>query len=137
MPPLIKSRFRLLWYVTTVGITIASLLPGLSLHDPRIVGSIDSNWIHFLAYVFVAVLPVLGWRIRAGLLISFSTAILSVVLQVLHGDVTSRGVDKHGMMVNLLGIASGTLLGLNVLALGTHSKQLTASDADRSRPTLR
>jgi hypothetical protein len=40
-------------------------------------------------------------------------------LQVLRAIVSGRITDHQGTIINLLGIAAGVLLGLNILALGS------------------
>jgi hypothetical protein len=117
----------------TGGVIIASVLPGISLHDPRIADKVNSGWVHFLVYMVAAALPVLGWKFRTGLPMSAGLAILSVVLQSLHGFVTGRGNDSHDIVINLLGIASGILLASNILVLRGRGKARSSSSAERSK----
>jgi len=105
------------WYALIGAVGFMSLLPTASLHDPSLGTHINGNWIHFLAYATLAVFPIVVWRIRTGLVLTFGMAILSIGLQVLRGLVAGHITDLQGTMINLLGIAAGVLLGLNLLTL--------------------
>jgi hypothetical protein len=131
MPQQIRSRLRLSWYVLISGVTITSVLPGISLRDPRIAVLIDHTWVHFVVYTALAAIPLLGWRLRAGIALTSGTAILSVVLQVIHAFVSGHGIDAHGTMINLLGVLSGILLGLNIVSLRTRTKYRDTKLTDR------
>jgi UDP-GlcNAc:undecaprenyl-phosphate/decaprenyl-phosphate GlcNAc-1-phosphate transferase len=116
----LKAQFALIsWFVLTAAIAIASLLPGANLHDPALSAYINGNWIHFIVYAAAAALPMLAWRFRTGLALSFGISILSVGLQVLRAIVSGRITDHQGTIINLLGIAAGVLLGLNIITLGS------------------
>jgi UDP-GlcNAc:undecaprenyl-phosphate GlcNAc-1-phosphate transferase len=115
---LLNVKFALIsWYVLTGGIAIVSVLPDASLHDPALGPYINNNWIHFVAYATVAALPMVAWRVRTGLALSLGMATLSVGLQVLRGLFSGRITNFQGTTINLLGIAAGVLLGLNILTL--------------------
>ncbi len=131
-----RSHLGFVWCVLASAAAVASLLPGVSLHNLRFPAYINSNWVHFLAYIVVAALPLLAWSFRTGLAISFGIAILSVGLQVLHGLISCRSIDPHNTEINLLGIASGILLGLNILVLRNRVKERRKSMFDRSQSTL-
>jgi len=129
---LTKSRLRLYWFMLVSGVIVSSLLPGVvGLRDSLIAGNITSNWLHFLVYALVATLPMLAWKSRAGLAVSLGVALLSVALQVLHGFTSGRVTDSHITVVNLLGVTSGILLGLNIRALQSQPKERSASNTDR------
>jgi hypothetical protein len=129
---LTKSRLRLYWFMLVSGVIVSSLLPGVvGLRDSLIAGNITSNWLHFLVYALVATLPMLAWKSRSGLAVSLGVALLSVALQVLHGFTSGRVTDSHITVVNLLGVTSGILLGLNIRALQSQPKERSASNTDR------
>ncbi len=120
---LTKSRLRVSWCVLAGVTALASLLPDFISRDPNITANINMNWVHFLVYFPITTLPILAWRLRTGLVISLGVGILPVAAQLVHGVISGRGTDPNGIVINLLGIASGTLLGLNILALRTHTKE--------------
>lgn len=129
---LTKSRLRLYWFMLVSGVIVSSLLPGVvGLRDSLIAGNITSNWLHFLVYALVATLPMLAWKSRSGLAVSLGVALLSVALQVLHGFTSGRVTDSHITVVNLLGVTSGILLGLNIRVLQSQPKERSASNTDR------
>ena len=129
---LTKSRLRLYWFMLVSGVIVSSLLPGVvGLRDSLIAGNITSNWLHFLVYALVATLPMLAWKSRSALAVSLGVALLSVALQVLHGFTSGRVTDSHITVVNLLGVTSGILLGLNIRALQSQPKERSASNTDR------
>lgn len=128
---LTRPRLRLCWFILISGVIVVSLLPGVSLSGPRIDVNINSNWLHFLTFMVVSTLPVLAWRPRPGLVVSFGVALLSVALQVLHGLISGRVTDSHITVVNLLGVTSGILFGFNIRALRKQTKERSASTTDR------
>jgi hypothetical protein len=137
MPLLTRSRLRLTWYLLCSGVIVTSLLPGIRLNDLHFASEVNSNWVHFLVYLVIAALPVLAWTFRVGIVISFGVALFSVVSQFLHGFVSGRVIDSHSAVINLLGTASGVLLGLNIVALRTRTRERTTSNADRPQSSIR
>jgi hypothetical protein len=133
MPLLTRYRLRLLWYCLIGCVTIAFALPGLTLHGPRFAENVDDTWVHFLLYMALAALPLLGWRMREGIVLASGMALLSVVLQVVHGFVSGRGTDTHCTTINLLGVAAGVLLGLNIRALRASAKDRPILLVDRRK----
>jgi hypothetical protein len=131
MPPQIRFQLRLVWYVLIGCVTIAPVLPGGILHDSQIANNLNHTWVHFLVYMALAALPLLGWWLRAGVVLTSATAVLSVVLQAEHGFVSGRGMDVHSTTINLLGVAAGVLLSLNILALCARGRNRPTSLADR------
>ncbi|MGB7549858.1 MAG: hypothetical protein WBM14_19140 [Terracidiphilus sp.] len=129
-----KSYWQLSWCVLVGAIALAYLLPGDSLHKPPLNAYVDSGWAHFFVYLVAATLPLLAWKRRTGLAVSLGVAILSVVLQVLRGLNAGRAADFDGTVINLFGIAAGILLGLNIVAHRSRSKEHLTPRTDRSEP---
>jgi hypothetical protein len=121
-----ESRLRLIWWLLTTAIVITSLVPGLNFHDPRIVGYIDSDWAHFLAYAAAGAITVLAWRLGTGLALSSGMALASFGLQVLRGLLSSSRTDFEGAVINLLGLAAGVFIGLHIRRSESHAKRRLA-----------
>lgn len=113
--------------------TLASLLPGATLHHPYFGVQFDSGWTHFLAYTVAAVLSMLVWKRRTGFVFALGISFVSVVLQILRGWIAGHPTDLYGTVINLLGIAAGVLLGLNIIALRAHASRPLAPSSNRSR----
>jgi hypothetical protein len=123
MHKLISFQWRILWYVLTSAIVCVTLIPAVSFHNSILVAIFSTDWTHFLAYAFVATLPMLAWERRTGIAICFGLAMLSVGLQALRGLISGGPIDLDGTVVNLLGITAGILLSLNILTLRSHVRR--------------
>jgi len=126
-----SSQLKISLVVMTAGLVVGSLLPGgASLHDPRVAPYVDGDWVHFIVYLMVAALPMLVWKVRRGIGISIGLAAVSVLLQVVHGQISAQTTDAHSIVVNLLGIAAGILLGLNLRAIRSRANQESITSPD-------
>ena len=132
---LTNSRLKIGLYVLIAVIATASLWPGANLHASPLGAYIGHGWAHFLLYAAAASLALLGWKHRTGLAVSLGIAILSVGLQILRGMLGGCPTDIRALVTNLLGIAAGALLGLNILILSSSSRQQSTADADGSVST--
>lgn len=127
-----NRRLQLYWWMLAGTIAIASLVPHVYLPNNILGTYLNWPWIHFLVYLAVAILPVIAWRLRVGLAICLGMTIASVGLEVLRGLVLYHSVRVQDIVVNLLGVAAGSLLGLNILTLRSRSSQVDHSGADVS-----
>jgi hypothetical protein len=134
---LIKSRLRLIWWLLTGAIVITSLVPGVTLHDPRLTAYINTDWAHFLAYAAAGAVTLLAWRLRTGLAISSGLALLSFALQLLRGLASGQGMDVEGAVTNLLGLAAGVLIGLHIYRFQAHNRDHLAPNALRLARAVR
>lgn len=102
------------WAVLICLVIIGSLLPATS---PLIaaVGRLhvsDKVW-HFLAYVTLSVLPVIGFSSRKmGVLLGLSMFLLSLLLEGGQQFMPGRAIELGDMAANSAGVCFGTLLGL-------------------------
>jgi VanZ family protein len=129
----INRRLQFYWWLMAGTVVIASLLPHVNF--PKDLPGLYFNWpwVHFLVYLGVSILPVLAWRLRTGLAMSFGMAVTSVGLEMLRGLVLYRSVRVQDIVVNLLGVTAGTLLGLNILTLRSRTSAPN-SQVGRSGP---
>ena len=118
-----KSYWQVSWCVLIAVIALASLFSGEIMHKPPLNAYIDSGWAHFFAYMAAAALPLLAWKRRVGIAVALGVAVLSVLLQILRGLVAGHVVDFDATVINLLGIAAGILLGFNIIAHRSRSKE--------------
>ncbi len=126
-----RSRLRIAWYTLIGAILLASLWPRLGVHGSPLGEFIGHGWAHFLIYVAAAAIALLAWRSRTGLTLSFGLAILSIGLQLLRGIIAGYAADIRALVINLLGVAAGILLGLNILILKTGSQRDSTSGGAR------
>lgn len=130
-----RSYWQISWCVLIAAIALASLFSGDSMHKPPLNAYIDSGWAHFFAYMAAAALPLLAWRRRTGLMVSFGVAILSVLFQMLRGLIAGHVYDFDATAINLLGIIAGILLGFNIVTHLSHSKDRLTPSTDESSST--
>jgi glycopeptide antibiotics resistance protein len=128
-----NRRLQLYWWLMAGTVVIASLLPHANLSKNLLGAYFNWPWVHFLVYLGVSILPVLAWRLRTGLAMSLGMAVASVGLEILRGLVLYRSIRVQDIIVNLLGVAAGTLLGLNILTLRSGDSQVDPPGADVSR----
>ena len=128
----ISLQLRLYWGLLTGMIVLVSLLPSPGMQKDLLSIHFDRYWFNFLTYVAVSNLPLLAWRRRTGLMLALGMAVLSVGLEALRGLVLDQSIDLNGMIVNLLGIAAGILLGLNILMIRSRMNRVDKSGIDAS-----
>jgi hypothetical protein len=117
MLKLTSVRLQLLWGILVGTIVLWSLLPYWG-NQPRIVGTyFNRDWVHFLAYGVVSILPVLSWGRKTGLSLSIGVAVLATGLELARALVEARSLDVRYIVINILGIAAGMLLALNILTI--------------------
>lgn len=133
---LTNSRLRISSYLLIGAMALTSLLPKPSLNAFGMGPYIDRGWLHFIVYATAATLCLIAWKRSVGLVLAFGLCFLSVVLQVLRAQIAGLWIDYFGMAVNLLGIAAGILLGLNIISSRSRSKPQDQSRPDRSHSTL-
>jgi hypothetical protein len=110
-------NLQIAWYMLIGLIMLVSFMPNTSLHNSFICCYINSDWVRFFVFAIVAAIPLLAWRIRVGIVLSFGTAIVTAVSQVLYGVIIKHVIDVQCILISLLGIAAGILLALNLLKL--------------------
>ena len=81
-----------------------------------------TDWLHFLIYAAAAAIPLLVWKRRIGLLLAVAIGVTGLILS-----------DR---VINLFGVAAGTLLALNILTLRSSSKPPSDVSADHSHSSL-
>ena len=123
MQMLTKPNLRICWCILIGVISLVSCFPGASLQRPLFGLNIDSGWAHFLVFAVAATIPLLAWMRRTALTLDLGIAILSVGLQLLRGFAANRPMDSAAMVINVLGIAAGILIGLNLGILRAHGTQ--------------
>jgi hypothetical protein len=127
-----NRRLQLYWWLLTGTIAVASLVPHDYLPNSILGSDLNWPWIHFLVYLAVAILPVLAWRLRSGLAICLGMAGASVGLEILRGLVLYRSIRVQDIVVNLLGVAAGSLLGLNIRTLRSRTSPADSPGVDPS-----
>jgi|SRR5271165_2464558 len=123
MLKLTSSRLQLLWVLLVGTIVLASLLPYLGIHANFFDAYFNGHWVHFLAYVAASFLPMLAWRRNTGLALSMGMVVLGTGLEIVRAIVEVRSPDIQYIVINVLGIAAGILLGLNILTLRSRMSQ--------------
>jgi uncharacterized membrane protein YhaH (DUF805 family) len=131
-----NRRLKFYWWLLAGSIVIASLMPHINIPNHPIGRHFSWPWVHFLVYLAVSILPVLAWRLRRGLAISLGMAVASVGLEILRGLVLYGSMRVQDIAVNLLGVAAGSLLGLNILTLRSHASRVNHPGADVSQTSL-
>jgi VanZ family protein len=103
----------LLWLLAMAVVITGELLPGSS-PVMRWIGSnhINDKLLHFVAYTGLAVIPVFGFRVRAGLAAAASMILLGVALEFLQRLVPGRSFEVADMVANALGVLTGVTLGV-------------------------
>lgn len=136
MLKLTRLSLRLYWCLLVGAIVCVSLLPAPNIPRNLLWAYFDRYWAHFLVYAAVTIFPLLSWQRKTALVLSLGTAALSAILEMLHGAVTDHAVSIEGIVVNLLGVAAGVLLGLNILTLRSRMVPGDTTFADGSQSDL-
>ena len=117
-----KMRLRIFWFMLMGAVALASLWLGPNEKISPLGAIVGHKWAHFLIYVAVASIALLAWKKLTGLLLAVGAAVLSICLQIIRGMITGFTTDTRALVINLLGIAAGVLLGLNILTLQSKSQ---------------
>lgn len=103
----------LLWLLAMAVVITGELLPGDS---PMLawIGyfHVSDKLLHFVAYTGLAVIPVFGFRLPAGLASAASMILLGIALEFLQRLVPGRSFGVADMVANALGVFAGVALGL-------------------------
>ncbi|MGE5647004.1 MAG: VanZ family protein [Acidobacteriota bacterium] len=103
----------LLWLVAIAVVAAGELLPGNSRPMEWIGAShISDKLLHFSAYTGLAFIPVLGFRLRAGLVAAASMILLGIALEYGQTLVPGRSFDSADMAANAAGVFLGASIGL-------------------------
>jgi VanZ family protein len=100
------------WGMAMAAVSIGELLPG---------GSAPLRWIaatrlndkteHFAAYLLLALIPILGFELRKGVLAALSMILLGVALEFMQRVIPGRNFEVADMLANALGVMCGITLG--------------------------
>jgi type III secretory pathway component EscT len=103
----------LLWILAIASVVTGELLPGDSapMHWVGATG-VSDKVLHSAAYTLLAVIPVFGFRLRAGLISAGVTVLLGVALEFAQTLVPGRSYEVADMVANALGVGAGIGLGL-------------------------
>ncbi|MGA9673644.1 MAG: hypothetical protein WBQ94_30915 [Terracidiphilus sp.] len=116
-------RLRLLWGLLVGAILLGALLPYLGIHTNILSVYLNPHWLHFLVYLVVSFLPLFAWRRNTGLVLSMGMALPATGLEIIRAVVEARSANIEHMVINMLGIAAGILLGINILTLQSRMNQ--------------
>jgi VanZ family protein len=103
----------LLWLLALSVVVWGELLPGYSA-PMRWVGAthISDKALHFVAYFGLAFIPVLGFRLRAGILTALAMIPLGVALEFAQLHIPARSFEVADMIANTCGVAAGIAFAL-------------------------
>jgi hypothetical protein len=123
MLKLTNSRLQQLWGLLVGAIALASLLPYWGIHSDIFDAYFNGHWVHFLAYLAVSSVALLGWRRNIALALCAGMAVLGTGLEMVPAIVEARPPDIQYIVINVLGIVAGILLGLNILTRRSRMSQ--------------
>lgn len=109
-----KLRSCYAWSVLVGGIMFMSLLPCRSWLYQVLSAYYASDWTRFLVYAAAASIPCAAWRTKRRMLYALLVVILSIVTEVLRAMASGPSVHPELIPADLLGMAAGVLLGLNL-----------------------
>jgi VanZ family protein len=66
---------------------------------------------HFIAYLLLAMIPVLGFELGKGILAALSMILLGVALEFIQRLIPGRSFELADMLANTLGVMTGIVLG--------------------------
>ncbi len=103
----------LVWLLAMAVVITGELLPGDSPALAWIGAShISDKLLHFVAYTGLAVIPVFGFSLPAGLASAASMILLGIALEFVQRLVPGRSFEVADMVANALGVLTGVALGL-------------------------
>lgn len=114
---IVSSAGRLLlaaWAIAVVVVVSGSLAPAFLLRKlPPVAVPDNDKAAHFLAYVILAMLPVVAADVvRMGLLLALAMIPLGVALEFFQQLVPTRSFELADMAANTLGVLTGVLIAL-------------------------
>jgi VanZ family protein len=105
-----------LWTAAILTVCVGELVPG---------GSAPLTWVdslgfsdkveHFTAYFGLAVIPVLGFESRRGILAALSMIVLGVLLDFAQKFIPGRDFDWADIAANTVGVFAGLAVGRVIL----------------------
>jgi VanZ family protein len=103
----------LLWLLALSVVVWGELLPGYSA-PMRWVGAthISDKALHCAAYFGLAFIPVLGFRLRAGIFTALAMGPLGVALEFAQLHIPGRGFEVADLVANTCGVAAGIAVAL-------------------------
>jgi hypothetical protein len=131
-----SRSLQLCWWLLSGTIVCVSLVPHSKFPSNPLWGYFNWYWAHFLVYVAVSILPLLAWRPRTGFLIALGGGALSAGLEIFRGLVWEGSVRFEDIAINMLGVAAGILLGLNILTLRSRTDTINGRTADGSHSSV-
>jgi hypothetical protein len=111
------TAVQALWMLAIGVVIIGSLYPGNSwlMRGVDRLGIWDKA-LHFVAYFFLATLPVLGFQGKTGALWAGSMALLGLLLEFAQNFAPGRSPEFADELANITGVACGILFGLSLRA---------------------
>lgn len=126
-----NRRFFFLWCVLVIVMFFPARLPNNSVFH-GLSEYASSRWVHFLAYALLATIPVAAWKPRVAVIASFLPAVISVLFQILHAQVSATLLAPQNLAADLFGSAAGILLGLNLRMIRNAGKTLDSRSSATS-----
>lgn len=121
-----KSWLRYVWCGFVGGVIVLSAFPGRGWMHIATISFGSSRWGHFLVYLVIAVVPIIYWRLRVGILVCFAIAFLGFSTEMLRGLTPSLIGRPENALADIFGVTAGILLGINIrmmLGLGMDSNK--------------
>lgn len=121
----------LFWLLAMAVVITGELLPG---NSPALawIGywHVSDKLLHFVAYTGLAVIPVFGFRLPAGLASAGSMILLGIALEFAQRLVPGRSFEVADMVANALGVFGGVALGLLGRVLSSRPPGCRAAGSD-------
>jgi len=109
-----KSWLRYVWCGFVGGVIVLSAFPGRGWMNIATISFGSSRWGHFLVYLVIAVIPIIIWRWRVGILVCFAIAFLGYSTEMLRGLIPGFIGSPENAIANIFGVSAGILLGINI-----------------------
>lgn len=109
-----------IWGAAMVAVSTGELLPGGSAPIRWIAATgLSDKTLHFSAYLLLAVIPVVGFQQRRGVLAALSMILLGFVLDRMQSLIPGRSFEIADLLANALGVGAGIVLGVATARLRT------------------
>jgi VanZ family protein len=114
----------LLWLLATAVVVWGETLPGSSA-PMRWIGAthVSDKIFHFGAYFVLALIPVLGFRLRPGTVTALAMVPLGVALEFVQIHIPGRSYEVADMIANTCGVAAGIAAALAARQANRASEQ--------------